>query len=180
MFPTFFNIIILQNCDWLLASFTLISQRPIQSFLPPRFRVDTNGIHFLHGVINAVVRVQAQSANSFAFLSPMLNLFSLSLLCSITVLRTSTWWQWADCAKVNLQFESSPSWSSYAFQSYSYRQTAVCTGMTPSSASVRCSLIGRIIQIRAAHTLCFMGRAQFNFGYKYTQCMWDSDNIYII
>ena len=21
----------------------------------------------------------------------------------------------------------------------------------------------------AAHTLCFMGRAQFNFGYKYTQ-----------
>ena len=65
------------------------------------------------------------------------------------------WWQWADCAKVNLQFESSPSWSSYAFQSYSYRQTAVRTGMTPSSASVRCSLIGQIIQIRAARRTLF-------------------------
>ena len=64
----------------------LVTDSKLEVFLCPRFRVDTNGIHFLHGVINAVVRVQAQSANSFAFLSPMLNLFSLSLLCNITVL----------------------------------------------------------------------------------------------
>ena len=38
----------------------LVTDSKLEVFLCPRFRVDTNGIHFLYGVINAVICVQAR------------------------------------------------------------------------------------------------------------------------